>query len=70
MNSEQVEITVKGLTITKYDDIEMVFIIEKKDDDDIITTSGHRIGWDWNSNLGCVVWNPKGRRIMHSVSIV
>ena len=63
-------ITVRGLTITKYDDIEMVFIIDKKDDDDIITTSGHRIGWDWNSNFGYVVWSPTGRRIMHTVSIV
>ncbi len=62
-------ITVKGLTITKFDDIEMTFIVERKEDGVTITTCGHRIGWDWNSNLGTVVWNKSGRRVMHSVSI-
>jgi hypothetical protein len=62
-------ITVKGLTITKFNDIAMVFAVDRKEDGDIITTCGHRIGWDWNSNLGTVVWNKSGRRVMHSVSI-
>ena len=67
--SNQRKITVKGLTISKYDDIERVFTIDSKEEEDIITTCGHRIGWDWNSNLGTVVWNKAGRRVMHSVTI-
>ena len=63
-------ILVKGLTITNYDDIERIFVREiVTDDGEIITTCGHRIGWDWNSNLGKVVWGKSGRRLMHSASI-
>ena len=64
-------ILVKGLTITNYDEIERIFVIESVTDDGetIITTCGHRIGWDWDSNLGKVVWGKSGRRVMHSVSI-
>jgi hypothetical protein len=65
----QRQITVKGLSISKCNDIEKVFTIDRKEDEDIITTCGHRIGWDWNSNLGTVVWNKSGRRIMHCVTI-
>ena len=42
---------------------------DRKEEEDIITTCGHRIGWDWNSTLGTVVWNKSGRRIMHCVTI-
>lgn len=62
-------ILVKGLTISKSEDIERIFVVESvTDDGQIITTCGHRIGWDWNSNLGKVVWGKSGRRVMHSVS--
>ena len=62
-------ILVKGLTITKYDDIERIYVVDHVTaDDEIITTCGHRIGWDWGSNLGLVVWGKSGRRVMHSVS--
>ncbi len=63
-------ILVKGLTISKSEDIERMFVVESvTDDGETITTCGHRIGWDWNSNLGTVVWGKSGRRVMHSVSI-
>jgi hypothetical protein len=64
------ELIVKGLTISKSEDIERVFTSAGQNEDgDSITTCGHRIGWDWNSNLGTVVWSPSGRRVMHSTSI-
>jgi len=63
-------ILVKGLTIKNYDDIERLFTVQSvTENGETITTCGHRIGWDWNSNLGTVVWSKSGKRIMHSVSI-
>ncbi len=63
-------ILVKGLTITNYDDIERLFVVESvTDDDEIITTCGHRIGWDYLiPQFAKVVWGKSGRRVMHSVS--
>ena len=64
------ELILKGLTISKSEDIERVFISAGQDENgDTMTTCGHKIGWDWNSNLGTVVWSPSGRRVMHSITI-
>ena len=37
----QRQITVKGLTISKYNDIEKVFIIDRKEEEDIITNQAY-----------------------------
>ncbi len=64
------KIRVTGLTISKSEDIERVFIsLGTNDDGETVTACGHRIGWDWDSNLGTVVWAPSGRRLMHSITI-
>ena len=66
----QKELIVTGLTIAKSEDIERVFISAGQNEDgETITTCGHTIGWDFNSNLGTVVWNKSGRRVMHSITI-
>ena len=63
-------ILVKGLTITNYDDIERIYVVESvTDDGETITTCGHRIGWDYMMPQNAlVVWGKSGRRVMHSVS--
>ena len=63
-------ILAKGLTITNYDDIERIYVIESvTDEGETITTCGHRIGWDYMMpQNGLVVWGKSGRRVMHSVS--
>ncbi len=64
------ELILKGLTISKSEDIERVFISAGQNEDgDTMTSCGHKIGWDWNSDLGTVVWTPSGRRLMHSITI-
>ena len=61
-------IRVQGLTIAKSEDIERTFItMGQNEDGETITTCGHTIGWDYNSNLGTVVWNKSGRRVMHCI---
>ena len=63
-------ILVKGLTITNYDDIERIYVVDSvTDDGETITTCGHRIGWDhMMPQNALVVWGKSGRRVMHSVS--